>query len=91
MAPDGEPPAGVSWNRPAGGFFVRLRLPVRVDAALLEVSASKYGVLWTPMSQFYLDDSGDNELRLSCSYLDPAHIEEGTVRLARFIRDCGHA
>ncbi|GAA4240036.1 hypothetical protein GCM10022254_63270 [Actinomadura meridiana] len=81
------PPAGVTWNRPEGGFFVRVRLPVPVDLDLLEVSAAKYGVLWTPMAPFYLDGGGDHQLRLSCSYLDPEQIETGVRRLADFIRE----
>ncbi len=76
---------GVTWNQPTGGFFVRMRLPVTADARLLEVCAEKFGVLWTPMSQFYLDGTGTNEIRLSCSYLEPAEIEEGVARLSDFL------
>ncbi|MEW1860512.1 MULTISPECIES: PLP-dependent aminotransferase family protein [unclassified Streptomyces] len=79
-----EPPGPV-WQRPAGGFFVRMRLPVPVDTALLELSAARYGVLWTPMSPFWIGGGGDNELRLSCSYLTPERIREGATRLARFL------
>ncbi|MFB7274192.1 PLP-dependent aminotransferase family protein [Streptomyces sp. NPDC056244] len=86
LSPETEPPPGVTWSRPAGGFFVRMRLPVPADAALLATSASEYGVLWTPMSQFYGSGKGDNELRLSCSYLDADRIEEGVARLAGFLR-----
>ncbi|MFI1934350.1 PLP-dependent aminotransferase family protein [Streptomyces sp. NPDC020330] len=75
---------GIRWNRPQGGFFVRVRLPVPVDGALLQISAGEYGVLWTPMKQFYLDEAGDHQLRLSCSYLDVDDIEEGVRRLAAF-------
>jgi len=81
-----------SWNWPRGGFFVRVRVPAVVDTALLEVSARDYGVLWTPMSAFYLDGGGRHELRLSCSYLTDAQIDEGVARLGRFLRDprvCG--
>lgn len=80
-------PAGISWNRPQGGFFVRLRLPIPVDMQLLELSASQYGVLWTPMSSFYLNQGGHNELRLSCSYLSPEKIEEGIERFAVFLHE----
>ncbi|MEV4557894.1 PLP-dependent aminotransferase family protein [Kitasatospora sp. NPDC049285] len=80
-----DPPAGVAWNRPEGGFFVRMTLPVPADAALLEVSAAEYGVLWTPMTGFRLGDAGAHALRLSCSYLDPEQIETGVRRLARFL------
>ncbi|MGJ5178863.1 PLP-dependent aminotransferase family protein [Bradyrhizobium oligotrophicum] len=76
----------VVWNRPLGGFFIRLRLPVVVDEALVELSASEFGVLWTPMKHFYIDKSCSYELRLSCSYLTPEQIEEGVRRLALFIK-----
>ncbi len=82
-------PPRVTWNRPDGGFFVRMRLPIRADAALMERSAAEYGVLWTPMSQFYLDAKGDSDLRLSCSYLDPDQIGEGTARLTGFLAGAG--
>ncbi|MFE4174488.1 PLP-dependent aminotransferase family protein [Streptomyces sp. NPDC056909] len=85
LGPGTGAPAGVSWNRPRGGFFVRVRLPVAADERLLERSAREFGVLWTPMSHFYLGDGGDRELRLACSYLDPDTIEEGVVRLTRFL------
>jgi (S)-3,5-dihydroxyphenylglycine transaminase len=79
-------PEGVHWNRPDGGFFVRVHLPVPADLALLEVSAADYGVIWAPMAQFYLGDRGANQLRLSCSYLDPERIETGVRRLALFLK-----
>jgi (S)-3,5-dihydroxyphenylglycine transaminase len=62
-----SPVEGVVWNRPAGGFFVRIRIPVPADVALLEFSASKYGVLWTllPGSCRYLRPSAVLQLRRS--------------------------
>ncbi len=74
----------LEWNRPEGGFFVRIRTPMAVDHSLLARSADEFGVLWTPMRFFSLDQSCDNELRLSCSYLDHAQIEEGASRLRDF-------
>ncbi|MFD5896352.1 MULTISPECIES: PLP-dependent aminotransferase family protein [unclassified Streptomyces] len=85
LGPGTGAPAGVSWNRPRGGFFVRVRLPVPADERLLERSAREFGVLWTPMSHFYLGSGGDYQLRLACSYLDPDAIKEGVARLARFL------
>ena len=81
----GSAPPGVRWNSPVGGFFVRMRLPVRVDTALLDRSATEFGVLWTPMEHFYLSGAGTDELRLSCSYLSPGQIDEGVGRLAAFV------
>jgi (S)-3,5-dihydroxyphenylglycine transaminase len=82
-----SPVEDVVWSRPAGGFFVRMRIPVPADVGLLELSASEYGVLWTPLSPFYLGHTGVYDLRLSCSCVDPDQIELGVVRLARFLRD----
>jgi (S)-3,5-dihydroxyphenylglycine transaminase len=83
----------ITWNTPHGGFYVTINLPIRADNDLLEVSVGQYGVLWTPMSNFYVGHVGDNQIRLSCSYLMPDKIEEGVRRLAAFLRDervCGH-
>lgn len=74
----------IQWNRPTGGFFVRVRLPIPTDKALLEYCASEFGVLWTPMSIFYLNSGGTHELRLSCSYLTLEQIKEGVSRMVRF-------
>ncbi len=42
-----DPDLGVSFTVPVGGFFVVVTVPFAVDDALLERSASDYGVLWT--------------------------------------------
>ncbi len=76
----------VRWNRPTGGLFIRMQLTVPAGADLLEVSAREYGVLWTPMSQFYIGSQGDHQIRLSCSYLDPEQIRLGIQRLAEFVK-----
>ncbi|MDJ1134778.1 PLP-dependent aminotransferase family protein [Streptomyces iconiensis] len=78
---------GVRWLAPAGGFFVVLTVPFPVDDTLLEVSARKYGVLWTPMNHFFAGaEGGTHQMRLSFSYLDPDRIDEGVARLADFVR-----
>jgi len=75
----------ITWNSPSGGFFAVLKVPVRADEKLLELSARDYGVLWTPMSFFYLDGGGSHAIRLSCSALPTDQIDEGVRRLAAFI------
>ncbi|HEX6525140.1 MAG TPA: PLP-dependent aminotransferase family protein [Streptosporangiaceae bacterium] len=77
----------ITWNSPSGGFFAVLDVPVRADEKLLELSARDYGVLWTPMSFFYLGGGGSHAIRLSCSALEPALIDEGVRRLATLIAD----
>ena len=76
---------GVSWKRPQGGYFVVVTVPVAADQAALERSARRFGVLWTPMGDFYLDGGGSHQLRLSCSYLTTDRIGEGVRRLAAFL------
>ncbi|UWZ59513.1 PLP-dependent aminotransferase family protein [Dactylosporangium aurantiacum] len=75
----------VRWNSPSGGFFVVVDVPVDASEELLEVSAREHGVLWTPMRFFYLGGGGDHAIRLSCSALEPARIEEGVRRFAGLI------
>lgn len=76
---------GVSWNRPLGGYFVVLDVPTAADTAALERSARDFGVLWTPMADFYLDGAGSHRIRLSCSYLTTEQIADGVGRLAAFL------
>jgi (S)-3,5-dihydroxyphenylglycine transaminase len=77
----------ISWNTPSGGFFAVLRVPVRADEKLLELSARDYGVLWTPMSFFYTGGGGSHAIRLSCSALAADQVEEGVGRLAALLAD----
>ena len=80
----------VRWNRPEGGFFLTLTLPFDFTEERLTVCARDYGVIVCPMSFFSLlgEKGGRNrEIRLSFSYVNPAEIEEGIARLARFVRD----
>jgi (S)-3,5-dihydroxyphenylglycine transaminase len=77
---------GVTWNRPGGGFFLTLDLPFHADEALLTESAREHGVLWVPMRYFYLGKGGEQQARLSFSWLTPTQIEAGVVRLAKLVR-----
>ena len=79
--------AGVSWNTPAGGMFVVVTLPFRADDALLEYSADRFGVLWTPMHHFYAGDGGFHQIRLSFSVLSVEQITLGIDRLAALVAD----
>ncbi|KPA91717.1 transcriptional regulator with HTH domain and aminotransferase domain [Pseudomonas asplenii] len=76
----------VSWNIPAGGFFLVLTVPFAADEAALAQCAQEFGVIWTPMTHFYLGKGGANQLRLSISAVSLEQIENGIERLSRFIR-----
>ncbi|MEU9030707.1 PLP-dependent aminotransferase family protein [Streptomyces sp. NPDC048383] len=75
----------VTWNVPGGGMFIVLTLPFEADDAMLEYSASRFGVLWTPMRHFYAGAAGSNQIRLSFSVLDPERIRLGIARLASLV------
>jgi (S)-3,5-dihydroxyphenylglycine transaminase len=60
-------------------------VPFSAGEAALSRCAREHGVLWTPMSYFYVDGGGERQIRLSCSYLTPDQIDEGVRRLAAFI------
>jgi (S)-3,5-dihydroxyphenylglycine transaminase len=75
---------GIGWNVPDGGFFLVVSVPFTADEAALTRSARDHGVLWTPMSYFYPGGGGERQLRLSCSYLEVAEIDEGVRRLREF-------
>jgi (S)-3,5-dihydroxyphenylglycine transaminase len=82
-----ELPADVSWQAPAGGFFVTLRLPFEAGPDTVERCAREYGVLYTPMRHFYIGAADDARIRLACSNLTPPVIREGVRRLSAFIRE----
>lgn len=77
---------GISWNRPAGGFFLTLTLPVTIDAQALNRCVTDFSVIFCPMSMFYLADGGRNQIRLSFSYLSVQQIETGIFSLAEFLK-----
>jgi (S)-3,5-dihydroxyphenylglycine transaminase len=82
------PGSGVTWNTPAGGFFVVVTVPFEAGDRLLEHSARRHGVLWMPMSHFYSDGGGLHQIRLACSQLTPAQVEAGLDRFADLVRSC---
>jgi len=78
---------GVTWNQPAGGFFLAVNVPFAADDAALEIAAEQYEVIWTPMRYFHPGRGGENVIRLAWSYITPEQAEEGIGRLAAFITD----
>ncbi|MGW2233305.1 aminotransferase-like domain-containing protein [Streptomyces sp. NPDC001759] len=87
FAPAPGVPQDVTWNTPRGGMFVVVTLPFLADDDMLEYSASKFGVLWTPMHHFYGGTSGFHQARLSFSVLTSEEIALGVERLGELVRD----
>jgi 2-aminoadipate transaminase len=78
-------PAGCTWTRPRGGFFVWLTLPEGLDAKAMAPRAIAGRVAYVPGTGFYSDGSGHGQLRLSYCYPEPARVREGVRRLASVV------
>jgi 2-aminoadipate transaminase len=78
-------PDGCRWTRPAGGFYVWLRLPDGLDSKAMLPRAISGRVAYVPGTGFYADGSGGDSLRLSFCYPEPARIREGVRRLASVV------
>ena len=75
-------PAGATWTRPAGGFYVWATMPDGVDTKAMLPRAVTARVAYVPGTAFYADGFGARSLRLSYCYPTPERIREGVRRLA---------
>jgi len=78
--------AGIQWNVPQGGFFVTVQVPFTITREDVITCAEQYGVLFTPMSFFYFDEGGHNQIRLAFSYLRDEQVSTAIERLALFLK-----
>ncbi|WP_250573096.1 aminotransferase-like domain-containing protein [Nonomuraea sediminis] len=78
-------PPGVTWTKPAGGFFVWATLPEGLDSKALLPRAVAERVAFVPGTGFFSDGSGSRQMRLSFCYPQPDRIREGVRRLAGVI------
>ncbi len=78
-------PPGCRWTRPAGGFYVWLKLPDGLDSKAMLPRAISGRVAYVPGTGFYAGGAGGNYMRLSFCYPEPARIREGVRRLASVV------
>jgi len=76
----------VTWNVPAGGMFLWLRLPDGVDALALLPEAVAAGVAYVPGAPFFASDPDRRSLRLSFVTATPEQIDAGVAALAGVVR-----
>ena len=81
-----EMPAGVTWTRTEGGFFLWLTLPSRADMTKVNARAAEERVVALAGTECFPDGRGTHNLRLSFSLQPPDRIAEGIRRLGRAIR-----
>jgi DNA-binding transcriptional MocR family regulator len=79
-------PEGVTWTKPAGGFYVWLTLPDGLDSKVMLPQAIGDRVAYVPGTAFYADGSGAAHMRLSYCYPTPERIRDGVSRLGGVIR-----
>lgn len=78
-------PPGCHWTKPAGGFYVWLKLPDGIDAKAMLPKAVSLRVAYVPGTGFYADGSGHDHVRLSYCFPEPDRIREGVRRLTAVI------
>jgi 2-aminoadipate transaminase len=78
-------PTGCHWTRPAGGFYVWLRLPDGLNSKAMLPRAVSSRVAYVPGTGFYADGQGAQHMRLSYCFPEPHRINEGVRRLAGVI------
>jgi 2-aminoadipate transaminase len=77
----------VEISRPAGGFFIWIKLPSGTDPARLEQLALAARVQYTPGRAFFPSGGGERHIRLAFSYEQPDKCYEGCRILAKAILD----
>ena len=76
----------ITWNAPKGGFFLTMKTPVPVAREDVYTCAKEYNVIFTPMSFFYLNEGGQQEIRLAYSYIPLDKINESISNLAAYLK-----
>jgi DNA-binding transcriptional MocR family regulator len=74
-------PAGLTWTKPAGGFYIWCLLPEGSDRSRLLARAAESGVSFLPGWACFAQDPGRSHMRLNFAFPDPEQIEIGVSRL----------
>lgn len=80
-------PEGATWSRPAGGLFLWVTLPGRIDAGELFDAARREGVSFSRGDMFHVGGGGRSSLRLTFSAAGEEEIDGGIATLGRLIEE----
>jgi DNA-binding transcriptional MocR family regulator len=80
-------PAGTTWNRPTGGFYLWVKVPDGIDTEALVYDCIERGVVYVPGTAFYTDGSGHSELRMSFCLPSVDDIRKGAAILGEVFSD----
>jgi 2-aminoadipate transaminase len=78
-------PSNVTWNQPAGGMFIWVKLPAHIDATALLEKAIAMNVAFVPGAPFFANEPQTNTLRLSFVTVPKEKLVEGIERLGRLL------
>lgn len=76
----------VEISKPAGGFFIWVKLPSGTDTAKLAKLSAEAGVSYVPGQAFMPNGGGDRHIRLAFSYESEENCHAGARHLAAAIR-----
>lgn len=79
-------PEGVSWTKPAGGFFVWITLPPGLKSEDVKRAAKDEKIYFLAGDPFFTEQPSVQHLRLSFSYVSPDKIQEGIKKLAGILK-----
>ncbi len=81
-------PQGLTWNKPAGGYYLWCKLPNGVSVLELTRKATERGVAGMPGNVFYLSpDRGIEYIRLNYTFADKDDIEKGIKILCDCVKE----
>jgi 2-aminoadipate transaminase len=70
-------PPGSTWTVPDGGFFIWVTLPDGIDTKRMHPQVQELGVEYLPGPACYAENTGENQIRLSFSFVEDDLIEPG--------------
>jgi len=77
---------GLTWRRPAGGFYFWCRLPEGANDARLLARAAEAGATFLPGRACFVDDPGASFARLNFTFPPAERIGDGIGRFAAAVR-----
>jgi len=75
------------WTMPAGGLYLWCQLPPRVSADDVLKRSLADAIAFVPGRAFYVDHTGDDQMRVCFSSILPAHVDEVARGLARSVSE----
>jgi (S)-3,5-dihydroxyphenylglycine transaminase len=83
----GDDRTSVTWNRPAGGFFLTLSVPSAFGMTEARRCAETHGVLVLPVQCLSLRGDRRRQIRLSFASVGDQALRDGVHRLAGFVNE----